>query len=278
MIPGIIFRRAIFVYQMPKTGSQSIAAALEQSGRAEPVLRFHFLSKEIAATIRKGLRYERANASWRRDARAQLALMRRVRLAIRARKVLAGCGARLPKLQVITGVREPVALAVSAMFENYAYAFPTGPEALTACREAVLKPKTLHYLQSWFDLELKRMLGLDVYQQPFSPARGFAIYENALARVLVFRFEALGRAREMLRDFCGLEAPAVPRQNAGATKPYAEAYRYVRERLRLPGEFLAQQYGSRMMRHFYTATERAQFLAQWCEAPGQARTVEEMAA
>ena len=266
MFSGLLLDPPILLYQMPKTGSQTLEATLQEHLPARRLLRFHFLSPTIAATIRNGLHYDHANSAWRREARAQLRVMSRMRFGLLARRVVRGCGIRLPKLEVITAVREPIAVALSSLFENYFHAFPTGPEALVACREAFSKPKTVKYMQEWFDLEIKEMLDLDVYQQPFDCERGYAIYETAIARVLVYRFEALSKLPAMLEDFLGVRISHIAERNRGAAKHYAQQYGYVKTHLRLPGSFLLHQYGSKMMTHFYSALERRQFYRKWVEA------------
>lgn len=266
MLYDLLFDPPILLYQMPKTGSQTIEATLQQHLSTRRLLRFHFLSPTIAATIRKGLRYDHANAAWRKEARAQLRLMRRVRFGLLVRKVVQGCGVRLPKLEVITAVREPIAVALSSMFENYFHAFPTGPAALAACREAFLKPKTVKYIQEWFDLELKSMLGLDVYKQPFHHEQGYAIYETTTVRALVYRFAALPKLPAMLEDFLGKSISHIAERNRGTQKNYSEPYQYVQAHLRLTGDFLAAQYRSKMMVHFYSTLEREQFYRRWVES------------
>ncbi len=261
----VLFRQPILIYQLPKIGSQTIEATLRCSAPAVPVFRFHFLSRAIAATLRRGLREGQGDPRWRQDVQAQLQMMLRVSLALRARKLLSLVGVRLPKLQVITGVREPIGLALSSMFENYYRIFPTGPQALRACREALFNPNTLKYIQEWFDLEIKPMLGFNIYQLPFNCQRGYAIYENRLARLLVFRFEALDQLPTMLKEFLGFEVSQVENRNVGRAKDYAEPYQYVQENFRLPPEITTLRCHSPLMCHFYSVAEREQFYLRWTE-------------
>jgi Putative capsular polysaccharide synthesis protein len=265
MIYDILFGKPVLIYQMPKAGSQTVEATLRTDPVAPAVLRFHYLSSTMAGILRKGLLTEYSNPQWKRDAQLQLRLMRKLNLAIRGRMLLRRCGVRLTKLQVITGLREPIALALASLFENYFHRFPTGPAALEICREALLKPKTLKYIQEWFDLELGPTLGLDVYRYGFDPETGYEIYENDSTRVLLYRFEALAQLPEMLHEFLGQRFSKVVRCNLGVSKRYAEQYQFVKQHLRLPDELVAAQYESRMMRHFYTEAERAEFRQRWTD-------------
>jgi hypothetical protein len=254
----------LLLYQMPKTGSQTLEATLRQCPEVHQVVRCHFLAPAIARTMRKGLRSERASEAWKQQAHDQLRLMSRLSREVRRRKWLSWCGFKRPKLQVISGVREPVALGLSSIFENYFEQFSDlGAGALDYCRETLLHPKTLRYVQHWFDLELKRTTGIDVYRVPFPRRKGYAIYENRWVRVLVYRFEALDRLPIMLREFLGCKISAIAIRNTGLAKTYGGLYQQVQARLVLPPDFVAAQYASRMMQHFYTETERRAFQRRW---------------
>lgn len=119
-----------------------------------------------------------------------------------------------------------------------------------------MKPKTTKYLQEWFDLELKAILGLDVYKQLFVRQRGYAIYETTTARVLVYRFEALPKLAAMLEEFLGKPISNIAERNRGTVQAH----------LRLSPDFLTAQYRSKMMLHFYSAMEREQFYLRWVES------------
>ena len=98
-----------------------------------------------------------------------------------------------------------------------------------------------HTIQEWFDAELKQMIGLDVYKMTFPREKGYCIYENQLARVLVYRFENLESLERMLEEFLGLKVPAILNENLSSTKEYASQYEAVRREIRLPDAFLEQQ-------------------------------------
>src|SRR6266404_6101237 len=46
MNPGILFRRLLLIYQMPKTGSQTVQATLQRCSLPLPIVRLHFLSSK----------------------------------------------------------------------------------------------------------------------------------------------------------------------------------------------------------------------------------------
>jgi len=261
----LLFSRLVLIYQMPKIGSQTIETSLHHYSFPHGIRRFHYLSSALNGAVRRGVRAKGPEPAWKRDAQAQLLAADEISRAIRLRRFLSAFGC-VPKLEVITGVRELIGLVLSSIFENYLYFEPT-VEAMTVerCRKALLHPKTLVALRDWFDLELKRFVGIDVFQTAFSTQEGYAVYENRFARVLIYRFEVLDRLPGLLQTFLNWNIPTLMESNIGAKKVYAEQYRQVREKLRLPKEFVTSLYGDKMMTHFYSEAERQRLFEKWTE-------------
>ncbi len=273
---GLARRPWLLIYQMGKVGSQTIEATLRAARLPHRIRRVHILSPRQGQMVEDWLRSpslsELTKASLRRqwaEARAiyaGIALRRRWALARRSRR----------RLQVVVGVREPVGLLLASVFQNYSSYFASLGEITTeACRSLVsMAPPqhearrrqiqgTLGYIHGWFDAELREVLGIDVYSRPFAHSKGCAVYENSVARVLVYRYEDFARITGMLESFLNTKLGALVNRNIGADKEYGARYRDIQARLRLPASFLAGQYDSRMARHFYSPAERAQLQARW---------------
>lgn len=267
-------RVPLLIYQMPKTGSQTVEATLEQCRLPHRVFRFHFLSPQIAATMRKALQSGQASEAWKNDARKQLTLVRTVTRLIRIRRWLSLLPIPLPKIPVITGVREPIGLGLSSVFENHSLLFPSLDSAsIDACRVELLRPKALVHIQQWFDLEIKPLLGIDVYQHPFPCKKGYAIYENRFVRLLVYRSDFLPKLPGMLKEFLGCEVPSLVSRNMAALKPYSSVYADAKARLRLPRDCVVSQYNQKLVRHFFSNAERRRLLARWAEETDDANTL-----
>ena len=80
---------------------------------------------------------------------------------------------------------------------------------------------------------------------------------------MVYRFENLQALDRILEEFLGVTVPAIINHNLSSTKNYAAAYEAVRRDLRLPAEFLQQQYDSKLTMHFYSEAERERFSSRW---------------
>ncbi|HVV71815.1 MAG TPA: putative capsular polysaccharide synthesis family protein [Verrucomicrobiae bacterium] len=262
----LVFSRLLLIYQMPKTGSQTVEASLQQCSLPHRVLRFHFLSQSASDLLQEVLASEPAEDSWKASVQRQLEFRVELLKVLKMRKLLRLARFPIPKIEVITGMRESIGLALSSIFENRRR-FAPGNEELTVerCRELLFRPRMFKLLNNWFDLELKPATGVDVFATPFPREKGYAIYESRLARVLVYRLEALSALSEMLREFLGCEIPAIVNRNVGEDKAYAAQYDAIKKNLRMPRAFVAQRYTSRPMRHFYSEQELERFSSRWSE-------------
>lgn len=267
----IIFRRVLLIYQMPKTGSQTIEATLRQCRLPHRILRTHFLSPAVARRLKDAIRSAKVDDRWKQNARGQLALTAPLAKLLPVRRLLRACGAHIPKLEIITAIREPIGLTLSSTFENHAR-FVSSLEWLTLdiCREAVRRPRMFNSIDDWFDTELKASTGLDVFAERFQPEKGYQVYENRFARVLLYRFEALPAVPGILSEFLGTPVPALVSRNLGSSKAYAAAYQFMKQHLRFPPEFVAERYSTRLMRHFYSESERGALHERWSERKGNA--------
>jgi len=266
MNSGMIFGKLLLIYQMPKTGSQTIEATLQQCSLPHRIVRLHFLSGNFADPIIEKLNSNQVPEEWKQNARKQLEFTKEMSRIVRTRRLLRACGLKIPKVEIITGLREPISLGLSTMFENFSYFFPKSqPPGLDDYAEVLQRPKLYHFSQCWFDWELKPFTGIDVFQTPFPRETGYSIYQSRSARVLVYRYEALGKLAVMLSQFLGCEVPDVLVRNLASSKSYAAAYQHAKQTLHLPPAFVARQYASKMMRHFYSDEERQAFLVRWAQ-------------
>ncbi len=260
----LVFGKWLLIFQMPKTGSQTVEASLQNTRFEHRIIRCHYLSSGREEKFRRTI-LEHADApEWSAFAREQVDQMLTLRWAIRLRRWVGLFGFRVPKLEIITGVREPLAVALSALFENHAI-FAPSPELLTPerCREVLLSNGMVSSVEDWFDLELKPLTGIDIYQRPFPRRKGYAIYETGFVRLLVYRIEALGHLGQMLREFLGCEIPEIISRNEAETKHYSASYRRAKDEMSLPVEFVDARYAHKFARQFYTVRELSVFCDQW---------------
>jgi hypothetical protein len=272
---GLVHRPLLLIYQMGKVGSQTIEATLRNACPGRPIFRVHYLSRQqvqlVGARLQLQIFSDQAKASLRR----QIKLANLLRHAVRARQKLRSLGIKGDKLHVIAGVRDPIALMLASIFQNHTAYFASLDEIdaincqnlLLGRTENVERRQYIEQLQqtthSWFDTELRALIGMDVFEMPFPWNKGHQIYENEFARVLVYRYENFEAIGQMMEEFLGLNVPAIVNQNLSSAKDYSPQYEKVRRELRLPVKFLAQQYNTRLATHFYSGAEREQFACRW---------------
>jgi hypothetical protein len=166
---------------------------------------------------------------------------------------------------VVTAVREPVARSASEFFQSGARLGRLHDAATTMPRlEEFATRQGIPHTLRWFDTEFKKGLGVDVYQHPFDPARGYAVIETPAVRVLVLRQESFEVAGPALREFLGLSRePEIVKENVGSNKEYSELYSSVVRDVRFPKATLDLAYNNRFCRHFYSPEEIERFRRSW---------------
>jgi hypothetical protein len=176
-------------------------------------------------------------------------------------------------VRVITLVRDPVARAVSDLFENPTLLVAEGDirqmpleRVVEIAAEQVIN--SLDYTEKWFDRELSDVLGFDFFARDFDQVKGFEIIREGRFELLAGKLELLsnngadflGRLLDLGRDL------PIPRSRARSATGEASLYDQVRKNLRLPAAVLDQVYGSRFCRHFYTPAELEGFRKLWVQA------------
>ncbi len=262
------------VYSLPKVGSMTIAATLNGHPAVRPeALHLHYLSpkgltnleNQIAGCSHPNVRFFQEHLVQARGVRTLLAANRALRAS--------GLDPVVRKPYLIAGVREPMALHLSLLFEGW-WLVADRPDDLDAesLRPRILDGTLCRYCDDWFADELGAVFGLDVYARPFPTERGWDIYENDAARALVIRQENLGSLPEALGALYGVEPAtfAVATCNVAEDKAYAAHYNTVKRSFRLtPGE-LDKVYAARSVRHFYSQQEIAGFRGRWSSERGAA--------
>jgi hypothetical protein len=259
----------ILVYQMGKVGSRTVLTSLREAGLGVRIFHVHFLTPE---SIDREERLHRA--TWRGDARAS-----HIWKSQHLRRRLADPSDET-RWNVITLVRDPVARNVSSFFQigeralGVDFGADQGDVSVAELTRRFLEDFDGHDVPlTWFDDELARVFGIDVFARPFPQDQGFDIYENERARVLLLRLENLSAcAAPAFHRFLGVEDFRLAKTNVAREKDYAPAYARFVEGAELPVEYLDRMYGSRYARHFYSREDLARFRSRWESAPARAAT------
>ncbi len=177
------------------------------------------------------------------------------------------------KVKIISLVRDPIARALSDYFygmEIYGYIrdyLPIRPDiyqAIIAFMEEEVKRGDFGYVFDWFDLEIKDMFGIDIYQYDFDKEKGYQIICKDNIELLLIKMEKLDECYEAIGQFVEIDDFSLVRNNVGEEKLYKFAYNELKRKIEIPTHIMDFYYhGNAAMDHFYTEREKRGFIKKW---------------
>jgi hypothetical protein len=169
----------------------------------------------------------------------------------------------------ITVVRDPISRNVSAFFENFGR-FTGKPfdietdYSLAGLTNIFLEQYNHDIPLTWFDTEVRQVLGIDIYNHPFPATRGFLEVTQGAYQLLVLKLETDDRMKETaIRDFLDLPDFQLLRANVGKDKEYGATYKKFTRNIRLPDVYIKRMYTSKYAQHFYTPEEIEAMRLRW---------------
>lgn len=171
-------------------------------------------------------------------------------------------------VKILTAVRDPIRQAVSNFFHRYE--FYTGDCATSphlSVDEAVsafVQTDIDISWENWFDDNLKRYLGLDIYDHPFPMDSNYLNIKHDNFDILLLKAETdnLSKAR-VIADFLDLSSFKIKDCNVGDAQPYGSFYKAFKRYARLPPSYLNHVKRSRYINHFYSPSEIRTILSRW---------------
>jgi len=172
------------------------------------------------------------------------------------------------RVRCISPVRDPIRRNLSAFFFGYerftGEKYEPGGLDVDRLRRCFLEEYPHDVPLTWFDVELKHTLGVNVYRQPFPKETGFATISCRNCRVLLLKCELPDSRKEAaIRQFLALPAFALKNENVGADKIYAAAYRQFLGTIKLPDDYLDRMCNAEYTRHFYSDDEIDAMRTRW---------------
>lgn len=248
----------IIVYQMGKVGSMTMVLSFEAMRLSVPVYHLHFLNDtdKIASWLKETLRV------YDRDLE-MVALAEKLKREIDQGKA--------PRYNLVCTVRAPVPRTISSFFNHVDSFFPDFRNRFES--QTLSMAELIDYFlnefqdltpNNWFERQVHDVFGIDVYAEPFARERGYQIYENAKARLLVLRLEDLNRvAGRAMQEFLDMPDFKILPTNLAEKKKYGAVYKEFLAELRLPKEYVERTHGTRYAQQFYTPEELTASIARW---------------
>lgn len=255
-----LFHSPIVIYSMGKVGSTTLLKTLENLSLPNPIFHVHFLAWDYLKEIG--------------DYRKSLGLgLAEHLIAGRYLRFFADRTWGKVRWKIITLVREPVGRDISGLFENLqkeSHLTELSGNQLVDGAIAHMQTKIAgfnekeDYACNWFDRELKQVFDFDVYDAPFDPKQGYAIYQAPDADILLIRLEDLSTCgTQAVQEFLGISHIEIENANVGREKPYQQIYRAVKQKISFNPADLEKVYNSRYVQHFYTDQEVALLKKRW---------------
>lgn len=156
------------------------------------------------------------------------------------------------KIKILVGVREPVSRSVSGFFQTLTHR----EKGIDICRCVDDYWAFSSHFSSlkWFDLEIKRELGLDVYDYPFDVEKGFSVINHDGIEFFIYQQERLAELESSLGEFLGLEGFELSKSNSAEDKWLSGLYSEFSHNVKFPKSYLDVMYESKYYLHFYGRT------------------------
>lgn len=173
-------------------------------------------------------------------------------------------------VKLITPVREPVSRNVSAFFfnkglKNQLPVFHKTEQAIEDLQQDFMKNFAQDKTKRWFDNQLKGIFGIDVFAETFPTEKGYRIYKNGSAELLVMQIELTDEEKaQLIRDFLEMEQFTLIRKNVGSGRMYSELYNAFK-RKKLPAHVVESFLAGAFFQHFYNHEMAERVRKKWVQ-------------
>ena len=169
-------------------------------------------------------------------------------------------------LKIVTIVREPISRNMSLFFQTIHIPLMhiTSTSNVTKVENYTIERFQYEFFTNfnsshginWFDNELKRYFGLDVYKYEFNKEKGYEIIKEKNIELLIIKMENLNKiGSESLNQFLGEQSIELLNSNMAEKKWYSCVYKEFMNSIEFSNEYINNLYNSKFMKHFYTDEE-----------------------
>lgn len=232
------------MYQMGKVGSSAIEAAIPGS------VQIHDFYFTPPCYVHRSLAYP---APWRYAAHRCSLVMRRALVK-----------AKREEKKIITLVRNPLERNISMFFQSLPYwlieyqtgivsgrvgvgARVEGVDFLHDCFERIFPHS---YPAEWFDKEMKRLTGIDIFDEEYDRSIGTCRVSCGGWDLLLIEMSKLTDSTDVISDFLGRKVEIVS-TNRGEEKWYMDAYSAFKHTYKPSAAVSSAVYETKYFEHFY---------------------------
>jgi hypothetical protein len=178
--------------------------------------------------------------------------------------------AKSDSVKVITLTREPIGRNIAAFFQNFEMETGKAPKDSSFAPEELGSMFIKYYPHSvplkWFDKNINKCLGIDIYDYDFPQEKGFLTIRKGNIDLLVLKVEVADQIKETaIAQFLGIKDFKIVNDNVGDSKDYSDIYKNFKQSFKLPLAYVEEMCNSQYFRHFYTEKEINQVFSKWTE-------------
>ncbi|WP_117233112.1 putative capsular polysaccharide synthesis family protein [Vibrio maerlii] len=235
----------ILIYQMGKVGSSALEKSIPDSVHLHDLMSIS--SESLISPVRA--RVHKPNSQYMK----RLVKRHVVPCMLKSKN----------KVKVISLVREPVGRNISMYFQALPFWLSNKyliddsavrEEKKNLLAETYVECLNHQYPLDWFDKEIKKLTGIDVFQTPFDSVKGSQRYQNKNFDLLVIRLDKIGESREVIEDFVGCPIE-LSKDNQASNKWYQPLIADFNSSLSLTPHYLNEMLTSKLTTHFYSESE-----------------------
>lgn len=250
----------IIIYNMAKVGSASVRDSLVSAG-VEPVFHLHIMNPDLIKIRRQRelANHQRPHSNYWIGERLYMDVVKKGNRA-----------------KFITLVREPIGRSISHLFNNFSRLtnteYANADFSIEELTGVFLKSTGIHIRSlTWFDTDMKPVLGIDVYEHPFPKEKGYLSIKQDNFELLILKLELDDSVKERaIKDFLGIPIFRLTKTNIAQDKVYARTYADFKANAHLPESYVEIMCKSRYMRHFYNDAEIESIRCKWQDRVGKA--------
>ena len=227
----------ILIYQMGKVGSTTIENSVENS------LHLHTLYNNTPCWVHQKIR--RPGILGKLIVNTGNFIKR---VAINRRK----------RVKIITMVREPISRDISMFFQNLPYWYieyvntnkiDIREGGIEFLKEVFDESFDHEYQLKWFDREIKKLTGIDIFNEKYDYDKGYLKIEKGKYELFLFRLEDIEKALPALSIFVEKDIE-LKEKNIGNNKWYACIYSDVKKIIMNDKEYISKMKNTQFSKFF----------------------------
>lgn len=238
-----LFKVNIFIYQMGKVGSSTLYKSIKNAAQ------FHNFDTDTPqkyfSPVKVGIYGKMRWKFWFWTTKVRINYLK-----------------KNGKVKLVSLARDPVARNISAYFQVLENKPNLKKESSVLIKDFF--ETTNHDVPlTWFDLELKKNFGIDIYDYDFPKEKGYLVIEKGNIELLLLKLEKMSECLIAIKEFLEVADFNVVNANHATEKWYSQLYKDFKQEIIFPKTYLDKMYNSRYANYFYTDEEINKFYSKW---------------